>query len=51
MRIKKAVEIIKGYCGKQIKCEKCRFFIAETGLCQLNEFIPVEWELPKKGDA
>lgn len=39
----KAVERIKGYCLKQVGCDKCRFN-SDFG-CALRETIPADWEL------
>lgn len=48
MRVKKAFEILKGYCNKHSNCETCRFNNKDSE-CELNSYMPCDWEIPKKG--
>ena len=48
MRVKKAFEILKGYCNKQDKCETCRFYNKDME-CELRNHVPCDWNMPKKG--
>lgn len=47
MRVNKALEIIKGYCGKQIRCEYCRF-ADENENCVLRDYAPYDWYAPER---
>lgn len=46
-KVYKAVEIIKGYCAKVVRCEKCRFSNAEGGCLFAAEIAPCDWDLDK----
>lgn len=43
--VDKAFRRLKGFCEKQVNCEKCRF--DNYGDCAL-EAIPANWEMPVK---
>lgn len=40
-RVEKAVKILKGYCDKQVDCDKCKFKI-ENEMCMLQERVPCD---------
>lgn len=40
-----AMETIKGYCGKQKRCENCRFHKEERGCYFTQEIAPYDWEV------
>lgn len=42
-KIYKAVEIIKGYCAKQIRCENCRFENPNDECMFLIQMSPCDW--------
>jgi hypothetical protein len=47
MKINKAIEILKGYCAKQIDCKHCRFAYGKD-ICDLRDYAPCDWNVPDK---
>ncbi len=45
-RVDRAVEVIAGYCSKQVNCKKCRFSDKENNCFFMsdNEVVPMEWK-------
>ena len=42
-RLQKAIETLKGYCDKQISCEKCKF-TTDVGCFFVNCVCPCDWD-------
>ena len=46
MKIKKALLAIKGYCEKNLNCDKCQLK-DETGYCFFYGNVPYDWDVDK----
>lgn len=48
-KLEKSIEYIKGYCNKQVTCEKCILKSSGTGFCKLEDKFPCDWDIEKAG--
>lgn len=42
-KVEKAIDTIKGFCGKHDNCDRCRYR-TEAGGCMFREDIPYYWD-------
>ena len=42
-KVEKAIDTIKGFCGKHDTCDRCRYR-TETDGCMFREDIPYYWD-------